>query len=394
MCRCATNPEPILDQFLHDTSRWTIGPGSFRSATTLGGSPLLSHLPVNQQGIAAKLSKSQTPSSDSPRRPSLAAVASTKRKEEGGSPAGDERSKSPKEDDDEPGPTTPQSKAGKMEGPDDTFIMNLFTPLFYSIITFSLAYFKGAPYVTPRRREQKEFFETLTSSDYKLYLTSKHPGAKERIVQAVVWNKLVEELLRLPLRAYLQFPEGTIKKFVSGKSPPCLSKKQRMLTQTHEDDPQFYAWRTMTARFLHNNYTGPTSWGKGGPRRQEFVNETLDLLFNLSVVEERQTLQNDLEDIAQKAYELATAMARSGAYWVCTMEDPRIKKLHEFRIRTDRMEDVELWDEGEATSRSLTVDLVAAPMLLKFGNSSGENFGTHCVFKKAQVVTKPKKGTS
>ena len=164
-----------------------------------------------------------------------------------------------------------------------------------------------------------------------------------------------------------------------------------MLMKTYIDAPEaFYAWRSSTAHFLSNNLKGPGSWGKGGDKRQEFVEGTEALLLYHAVKRDSNLLQQQLEGIAEHAFELAKAMACSRACWVCTMEDPRIKALHGFKIKTDRMEKVELWDEDVEYAK--IVDLVVAPMLLKFGNSNGENYGTCRVFNKAQVVMKPKKG--
>lgn len=150
----------------------------------------------------------------------------------------------------------------------------------------------------------------------------------------------------------------------------------------------------MTAQFFFAHFTGRSPWGKSGTQRKAFIQETTNMFLSLAVIDERETLENDLDGIAEHAYQLATAMARSGAHWLCTMEDSRIGKPHGFRIKSDRMEELELWDNEEVTR--LTVDLVAAPMLLKYGGSGGRNFENCRVFSKAQVIrvpdTKLKKG--
>lgn len=153
-------------------------------------------------------------------------MAAKKRTDEGSSPASGGRSKKVKMEEDDTGVTTLQSTASKMDGPDDTFITTLFSPLFYAIIGFAATYFKGKPYNTPRKSEHKAFFETLTGGDYKDYLTLKHPGAKERIVQSAVWNKLVEMLLQTPLRAFVSIPVAMIENHVSGRSPPRITKRR------------------------------------------------------------------------------------------------------------------------------------------------------------------------
>lgn len=166
----------------------------------------------------------------------------------------------------------------------------------------------------------------------------------------------------------------------------------RLLTCT-TDAQEFYAWRTLTAHFLSKSYKGTTSWGEDGTRREEFVEELTSLLLDHSVVKEEEKLESGLDSIADHAFQLATAMARSRAYWICAMKDPHVMKLHSFKIKKDRMEDVDLWDEDEGHGKSTMVDLVKTPMLLKFGNSSGEDFHKCQVVRKAEVVVKSKKAT-
>lgn len=144
---------------------------------------------------------------------------------------------------------------------------------------------------------------------------------------------------------------------------------------------------------LSKNYKGPTSWGENGPYRAAFVEELTSLVLDHSVVKAQDQLENGLDSIADHAFQLATAMARSRAHWVCVMKDPRIIKLHGFKIKTDRMEDVDLWEEDEGHGKSTIVDLIKTPMLLKFGNSNGEDFDKCQVVKKAQVVVKAKNAT-
>lgn len=167
----------------------------------------------------------------------------------------------------------------------------------------------------------------------------------------------------------------------------------RPLTCITDAQEEFYAWRTLTAHFLSKSYKGTTSWGEDGTRREAFVEELTSLLLDHSVVKEEEKLESGLDSIAEHAFQLATAIARSRAYWVCTMKDPRTMELHGIKIKRDRMEDVDLWDEDEGHGKSTIVDLVKTPMLLKFGNSSGEDFEKCQVVKKAEVVVKAKNAT-
>lgn len=120
----------------------------------------------------------------------------------------------------------------------------------------------------------------------------------------------------------------------------------------------------------------------------------VSLLVDHSVVKEVAELGAALEGIADHAFHLASAMARSRAYWVCTMKDPRGGGLHGFKIKSDRMDDVDLWDEDEGHGKSTMVDLIKTPMLLKYGNSDGQNYDQCRVFKKAEVVVKAKNATA
>lgn len=113
------------------------------------------------------------------------------------------------------------------------------------------------------------------------------------------------------------------------------------------------------------------------------------LLLDHSVNNDIDDVGDGLDDVAEHAFKLATAMATSRAYWVCSMRDPQGgKELHGFKIKKERMYDVDLWDEEDGHGKSKIVDLVKTPMLLKFGNSDGENYDQCRVIKKAEVVMK------
>lgn len=105
-----------------------------------------------------------------------------------------------------------------MQGPDDDSITTLFNSLYYTIDTFAHSYFQGSPYVMARKNDQKTFFEGLTGRDAAVYLKSKHPGAKEAIIVAAIWNKLTRPLLSAPTKAFNDdIPEEAIKAGTSGK---------------------------------------------------------------------------------------------------------------------------------------------------------------------------------
>ncbi|KAK7701493.1 hypothetical protein SLS64_010238 [Diaporthe eres] len=302
-------------------------------------------------------------------------MASLKREADDGGPDSSKTGKKVKLHDDDPRPLTLKAKASKFQGCDDNDMRDVFEKLSSSISNFALEHFKGAPYATPRKKDQKIFERLVANDDFRAYLTSKQRGAKPWIIQAVIWNKLIDQLLLTPTKAQVTM----------------MYYERIFLISIHTDAPEeFYAWRTLTANLLSNYCKDPTSWGESGPRREEFLEEMVALLLDHAVERDPEALNEGLNEIADNAFELAKAMACCRAFWLCTMKDPRINSLHDFRIKTDSMEEVELWNEEGAYSKSVIVDLVAAPMLLKNGNSKGANYGTFHVFKKAQVITKAK----
>lgn len=146
-------------------------------------------------------------------------MTATKREHHDGELDSSEVVKKLKMEDDDPHSPTLQSKAGVIQGPDDASIDSLFSALFYAINTFVQDYFKGAPYSIARKNDEKAFFESLTGTDCKGYLKSKHPGAKEAIMMAAIWNKLINLLLRAPIRAFIaSIPEAKIRNGTPGKT--------------------------------------------------------------------------------------------------------------------------------------------------------------------------------
>lgn len=147
----------------------------------------------------------------------------------------------------------------------------------------------------------------------------------------------------------------------------------------------------MTANLLSKSSVDYVkAWDDEGPQRRDFVVDTTLLLFDHMVDQDVKRLERELDVIADKAFQLAQAMACCRAGWGCAMKSPGTSELHGFNIKTYCMEKVELWDEGEEYSK--IVDLITVPMLLKRGNNRGGDFGTVLVIKKAQVVMKPKPG--
>lgn len=160
--------------------------------------------------------------------PSTEPMTPIKRKDVDGTSDNDEPHKKMKQEEEEAGFPTPQPGAGLTQGPDDASITSLFSLLLYGINTFVQAYFLGYPYLIPRKNDQKEFFESLTGSDCIAYLKSKHPGAKQAIITAAVWVKLIRALLGVPTKAFIEeMPEMKIKRGTAGKLSLVSMAKRR-----------------------------------------------------------------------------------------------------------------------------------------------------------------------
>lgn len=150
-----------------------------------------------------------------------ASMASTKRKVVDGEPDGNENAKKLKQDGDVAVSTTLQSDLGMIQGPDDTAITELFNTLVWLINTFTGQYFQGAPYADARKKDQKAYFQSLVGSDYKKYLKSEDPGVKQAIIEAAIWNMLIDPLLRTPTKAFIdEMPELKVRASTSGKLHP------------------------------------------------------------------------------------------------------------------------------------------------------------------------------
>lgn len=153
-----------------------------------------------------------------------AAMTCNKRKGVDEKPGVDEMGKKLKMEDDDSELPTLKSQADKFQGADDTAMELLFRDLCRSIQKFAATYFLGKPFIDPRKKEDKAFFESLTSN-YSTYLKSQIPDAKETIIQAAIWNKLINVLLKEPIKAFLQVPEALILNHMSGKWPAFTRKE-------------------------------------------------------------------------------------------------------------------------------------------------------------------------
>lgn len=96
-------------------------------------------------------------------------------------------------------------------------------------------------------------------------------------------------------------------------------------------------------------------------------------------------LKNDLDNVADQAYRLALAMAKSRASWVCCMTDSVQSQKpgrSGFSVSNKMMNVVQVLEGGQKDR----VDLVVAPALLKYGSGAGEDYEACEVKAKAAVV--------
>ncbi|KAL1863127.1 hypothetical protein Daus18300_008119 [Diaporthe australafricana] len=264
-----------------------------------------------------------------------------------------------------------------VQGPDDSEITIQFRELCCLVENFSHECFSGSASDQPigEGRDVQEHFQSLTGrGEYEPYLTSDHPQAKPMFIQAVIWNKLVGDLLRSPLKAFMDFPEEQIRE--------AARVSQRiagfMALRAHIGSTLYYITVDSHIRDEDSVY-----------RRKlinKIINKTMALIQKYCDNGKNGVLRPRLAQIVDRAWKLASAIARSRAYWKCDTLDPRAKKLHSFKIDTDRMEPMDLWGVGYRGDRIATVDLVVTPILLKSGGSNGQGYDKSRVVTKAKAV--------
>lgn len=97
-----------------------------------------------------------------------------------------------------------QNKLTRAQGPDNDAVMSAYSSLFYAIQNMAAIDFKGEPFAKPSKKIQRDAFQKLTADSedgsYAMFLTSVEH--KCLIIEAVVWDQIIEGLLKTPLAAY------------------------------------------------------------------------------------------------------------------------------------------------------------------------------------------------
>lgn len=148
---------------------------------------------------------------------------------------------------------------------------------------------------------------------------------------------------------------------------------------------KFHAWRAYTADFLEDAFGPRTPWSRTGVLRKELVEDLAELLsrYSTSGAGNVANLMTQLDNVVDKAINLAWVMAKSRAYWVCCIPKcPETKRPYGFIYQT---ESVKVQQRLEGGRRNI-VDLVGRPSLCKYGDSNGQHYDTSIVVEKAVAV--------
>lgn len=96
-----------------------------------------------------------------------------------------------------------QNTPTQAQGPDDSAISDATDSLDDAIQVLACTSFKGAPFRKPRTKKYKEVLETLTGDLEQCirYLTT-DVELKSCVVEATIWDRLIQSLLGTPLAAY------------------------------------------------------------------------------------------------------------------------------------------------------------------------------------------------
>lgn len=284
------------------------------------------------------------------------------------------------------------------QGPDDSAVTPRFFALRYDITNLTLDLFNGYPFHKPTKADHKAFFARLTATekDYKEYLDAPN-GLKAFFFEGVLWTKLIDRLLSTPLSASLDLNEGAIRDQVYRIVPTlvstivqcsdhytlhsvlrCKSPEVSRLASLHGRLPRRRFWGS-------DAFGARTPWSPGGTARLAMVAELVDLLsrYSTSDADNVATLAQRLDDVVDKAVNLAWVMAKSRAYWVCSMPTcPQTKLPHGFVYQKEFIK-VDKYLQG---GRQNVVDLVGRPAMFKYGDSKGEQYDTCTVVEKAAAL--------
>lgn len=96
-----------------------------------------------------------------------------------------------------------QNPLTRTQGPDDDSIHEATQTLYYAIRNLADLDFKGQPLRKPVKAAHKEAFQKLTKEPrgYEDYLLDIR--FKAYFVEAVIWDRLIDDLLKTPLAVYL-----------------------------------------------------------------------------------------------------------------------------------------------------------------------------------------------
>lgn len=276
------------------------------------------------------------------------------------------------------------------QGPDDSAVTSKFTTLRYAITNLTMVELHGSPFVKPTKTDHKNLFLRLTQSeeDYKQYLGD--PTFKSFFFEGVIWTVLIDRLLCCPLSAFQHVEEGVIRDQIYSKFSLGLfwwwQYPDPIILSDHggASPKKFHAWRAYTADFLEDAFGLRNPWRPRGQLRSQLVSELVELLSRYSTSGKNDAhLTQQLDGVVDKAVNLAWLMAKSRAYWVCSLPThPETKLPHGFIYMKEIMK-VETHLIG---GRRGVVDLVGRPSLLKYGDSTGEQYDTYVVFEKANAV--------
>lgn len=148
------------------------------------------------------------------------------------------------------------------------------------------------------------------------------------------------------------------------------------------------------------------SWKAEGELRVNLVQNLFDILFKFRNAKVEGQLRSDLNNIVGKAVELARLMAKSRAFWAVNqmslqpratlldydLADTRryhsfdvLKKFTNVKYYRERIQE----DNDDEGDKRLNVDLVVRPMLIKWGDTSGQDYHVRHTMHRREVIASP-----
>ncbi|KAI0163949.1 hypothetical protein GGR57DRAFT_516291 [Xylariaceae sp. FL1272] len=243
---------------------------------------------------------------------------------------------------------------------DDATLLAKWERLQYVIKNFAVSYLGRLTMICPMTANQEAQYESLTPM-YKYLLASE--DYVDVLLQARIWKFLVRKLFNDPNIVWGE--DAQVK----------MRSLWAMLTDT-DNDPKITPkeWHTFRAQTVA---LVKTRIGADVPTRERLNNCMPTVLQPFSIDDGEDEFTADWHDIIDKATELATLFSQSRCSYAVHFSKAGAK----YKFRAECMFDI-----TSTVKDGAQVMLIVSPLLLRNGNSKGEDYDKETILAKASVL--------